>query len=82
MWACKTTPPTEVQNSGLYMMATWVSGDFSSLSIDRYLPVTVGWRTENPVMLPPGRAMLATNPLPIGSDNSHEDDRGLLMSPF
>ena len=44
-----------------------MSCGFSSLNIDKYFPVIVGCITENPVMLPPGRAMLATKPLPTGS---------------
>jgi len=49
-------------------MATRASCGIISFSIDRYLPVMVAGKIVNPVMLPPGRAMLATNPLPIGSD--------------
>src|SRR5215472_17330020 len=49
-------------------MATRASCGIISFSIDRYLPVMVAGKIVNPVMLPPGRAMLATNSLPIGSD--------------
>src|SRR5262249_46462722 len=33
-------------------------------------PAMLACRMVNPVMLPPGRAMLATNPLPIGSETN------------
>src|SRR5439155_24972326 len=49
------------------MMAARTSCGTISFSIDRCLPVMVAGKIVNPVMLPPGRAMLATNPLPTGS---------------
>src|ERR1700747_1429693 len=39
-----------------------------SFNSETYFPAMLAFRMVNPVMLPPGRAMLATNPLPIGSE--------------
>src|SRR6516164_4039259 len=61
-------PGTE---SGLYMMATRASCGTISFNISRYFPAMLACRTVKPVMLPPGRAMLSTNPLPIGHGDEH-----------
>src|SRR5437868_5501353 len=65
----KNAPPagTEI---GLYMRVARASCGTISFNISRYFPATLACRTVKPVMLPPGRAMLATNPLPIGSDTA------------
>src|SRR5712691_8405072 len=66
--------PASGTECGLYMMATWASCGTISFNISIYFPAMLACRTVKPVMLPPGRAMLATNPLPrIG--HSHEHDR-------
>src|SRR3954470_14285983 len=62
--------PASGAEFGLYMMATWASCGTISFNISRYFPAMLACRTVKPVMLPPGRAMLATNPLPIGSDTA------------
>jgi hypothetical protein len=43
----------------------------TSLRISRRFPLVSGDWLERPVMFPPGRARLATNPLPIGSLSQH-----------
>src|SRR2546423_4988393 len=52
------------------MSATRASCGTISFNISRYFPAMLACSTVKPVMLPPGRAMLATNPLPIGSDTA------------
>jgi hypothetical protein len=54
----------------LYIRATRASCGTISFNISRYFPAMLPRRTVKPVMLPPGRAILATNPLPIGSDTA------------
>jgi hypothetical protein len=49
------------------MKATRVRLGAISLSMVSHLPVTLGSYCITPVMLPPGRARLATKPEPIGS---------------
>jgi hypothetical protein len=44
----------------------FVSGGGGSIS-NHFSPI-VGWKFANPVILPPGLAKSATNPLPIGSE--------------
>src|SRR2546429_2853389 len=65
----KNLPPAGTE-FGLYMMATRASSGTISFNISRYFPAMLACRTVKPVMLPSGRAMLATNPLPIGSDTA------------
>jgi hypothetical protein len=52
----------------LGLTATRVMAGAISLSISSHFPVSDGSKLVNPVVLPPGRAMLATKPLPKGSD--------------
>ena len=47
--------------------ATWESLGTISFSSSSRFPLSSGTRVDNPVMFPPGRARLATNPLPTGS---------------
>jgi hypothetical protein len=50
------------------MTATRITVGAISFSISSHLPISEGSKLVKPVELPPGRAMLATNPLPKGSD--------------
>src|SRR5262245_26066664 len=65
----KNLPPSGTE-FGLYIRATRASCGTISFNISRYFPAMLPRRTVKPVMLPPGRTMLATNPLPIGSDTA------------
>src|SRR6266576_1255469 len=67
----KNLPPSGTE-CGLYMMATWASCGTISFNISRYFPAMLACRTVKPVMLPPGRAMLATNPNRIGHSDEHD----------
>ena len=49
------------------MTATHESFGKISFKISSCLPLISGARADDPVMLPPGRARLATKPLPTGS---------------
>src|SRR5262249_53055228 len=60
--------PEAGTEAGLYIRATRASRGPISFNIETYFPAMLAFRMVNPVMLPPGRAMLATNPLPIGSE--------------
>src|SRR5262249_52108915 len=54
-------------DAGLNMIATRGMGGAMSLSSSTHLPPTLGSRFVNPVVLPPGRARLATKPWATGS---------------
>src|SRR5215472_6297544 len=60
--------PASGTESGLYIRATRASCGTMSFNIETYFPAMLACRMVNPVMFPPGRAMLATNPPPIGSE--------------
>jgi hypothetical protein len=54
--------------SGLNRKPTRTTAGAISLSSSGHLPPNVGSFDMNPVIDPPGRARLATNPLPTGSE--------------
>ena len=63
----KNDPPSGAV-FGQNTTATRAMPGATSFSISSHFPVSDGSKLVNPVALPPGRAMLATKPLPIGSD--------------
>src|SRR5215813_13428582 len=70
-----------VADTGLNSIATRATRGAISLSSSSHLPAIVGSVKMKPVTLPPGRAKLATKPLPIGigNDRKNDGDRARLL---
>jgi hypothetical protein len=52
---------------GFERTATRIARGAATFKTSRFLPISSGVRRDSPVMLPPGRARVATRPLSTGS---------------
>src|SRR5215472_7732209 len=78
----KNLPPSGTE-FGLYMMAARASCGTISFNISRYFPAMLACRTVKPVMLRPGRAMLALHELitTLGEYRDLDDSECLTLPP-